>query len=104
MPTELTKMEFLRRMVFLAREAKGSGTEEAAALIASAAAREWRREKTRTPRRSGVCVFTTQLHVGEYSTSQTATLIPRSILFVLFEAPLNSPRAFSLPLRFSSAA
>jgi hypothetical protein len=29
---------------------------------------------------------------------------PRSILFVLFEAPFNAPRAFSLPLRFSSAA
>ena len=33
------------------------------------------------PRRSGVCVFTTQLLVEEYSTSQTAAAIPRSILF-----------------------
>ena len=48
------------------------------------------------PRRSGVCVFTTQLQVGEYSTA-----ILRSILF---EARLNSPRSFSLLLRFSSAA
>jgi hypothetical protein len=36
-------------------------------------------------------VLDTQLHVAEYSTSQTATLIPRSIRFVLFEPPLNAP-------------
>jgi hypothetical protein len=30
-------------------------------------------------RRSGVCMFTTQLHVAAYSTSQTTGLIPRSI-------------------------
>ena len=56
------------------------------------------------PRFGGVFAFTTQLHVAEDSTSQAATLPTPSILFVLFEAPLNAPRAFSLPLRISSAA
>jgi len=56
------------------------------------------------PRRSGVCVFTTQLHVAEYSRSMTATLIPRWILPVPFDAPLSAPQAFSLALPFSSAA
>ena len=54
------------------------------------------------PRRSGVCVFTTAC--GEIINFSDAHSIPLSILFVLFDATLNAPRVFSLPLRFSLAA
>src|SRR5512135_3650305 len=56
------------------------------------------------PRRGGVCVFATELHAAEHSTSQTATLIPRSKLSVVCEVPISVPRAFSVPPRSSSAA
>jgi hypothetical protein len=57
---------------------------------------------TKTPPKRGLCIHDSTACGGIFNISDGH--IDSTVDFVLFEEPLNAPRAFSLPLRFSSAA